>query len=171
MTRQHLIRAAVLAIALTLAPADAHAQRPGSGAGDGVRFGVSVGGISTVSLTAEFYRNTRSVEVSVGTWSFSSVSFSSVVRQYFLDSRVRPVVGAGFLVVRQGRQPGDTRSSWALIGRVPIGVDWSMTDSHAVGLFGNVNRGLWVRRGDPADDVPMVGRLVPLPELYYRYAR
>ena len=152
-------------------PAYLSAQRPGSDAGDGVRFGISLGGTATVGLTAEFFRNSRSVEVGLGTWSFSSVSVTAVARQYFLSSSARPVVGAGFLLVRQGTQPGEPRPSWALIARVPVGLDWAINDSHGVGLFGNVSRGLWVRRGDPTDDAPMVGRLVPLPELYYRYAR
>jgi hypothetical protein len=32
-----------------------------------------------------------------------------------------------------------------------------------------LNRGLAVRRSDPQDDLPMNKRLVPLPEVYYRF--
>ena len=52
-----------------------------------------------------------------------------------------------------------------------MGVDWEVSEPHAAGLFLNVNRGLWVRRSNPADDVPLHKRLVPLPEMYYRVGR
>ena len=55
--------------------------------------------------------------------------------------------------------------------RAPIGVDWSVADQHAAGLIMNVNRGLWVKRSDPGDDLPLNRRLVPLPEVYYRFTR
>jgi hypothetical protein len=32
-----------------------------------------------------------------------------------------------------------------------------------------VNRALAVRRTDPDDDLPPNGRIVPLPEVYYRF--
>ena len=35
----------------------------------------------------------------------------------------------------------------------------------------NVNRALAVRRTDPADDLPLNGRLIPLPGVYYRWKR
>jgi hypothetical protein len=55
--------------------------------------------------------------------------------------------------------------------RAPIGVDWAVASQHAMGFFLNVDRGLFVRRANPADDLPLNRRLVPLPEVYYRYTR
>lgn len=141
----------------------------GSGAGDGVRVGISFGGVSTVGLTLEFYRDTRSLDLTLGTWSFRDVSVSAVVKQYFGGRAARPFVGAGLWVVAAA--PGDDRTGWALVLRAPVGVDWAVADSHALGAVINVNRGLWVRRANPDDNVPMNKRLVPLPELYYRLGR
>lgn len=164
------ITVVLLAGALLTAPTGVAAQIPGPGAGSGVRIGISVGGISTTSVNVEFYRNSRSVDLAVGTWSFRDLSISVVGRQYFGAGSARPVVGAGlWLVGAPGTSP-DERTGWGLVARVPIGVDWNAAARHSAGLFLNVNRGLWVRRSDPSDDVPLNRRLVPLPELYYRYA-
>ena len=141
-----------------------YAQSPE--AGEGVRFGVSVGGISTVSLTVELFKDSRSMDFSVGTWSFRDLSVSMVAKQYFGAAPARPVVGAGLWAVIASP---DERTGLAVVLRVPVGVDWEVADRHALGAFLNVNRGLWVRRSDPSDDVPLNRRLVPLPELYYRY--
>jgi len=142
-----------------------------SGAGDGVRFGVAFGGISTVALVVELYDDTHAVELGVGTWSFRDVSVSAVYKEYFGASDLRPFVGLGlWAVAARARQPGE-RTGLALVLRAPIGIDWSFADDHAVGLSLNVNQGLAVRRSDPLDDLPMNRRLVPLPELYYRLAR
>ena len=154
-----------------LAGAPVAGQVPGADAGRGTRFGLSFGGISTVSVTVEVFRDARSVEASIGTWSFRDLSLSVVGRQYFGAARARPVVGAGLWLVGQPARPGEPRSSWALVLRAPVGVDTGFADRHALGLFVNVDRGLWVRRGDPADDTPVQSRLVPLPELYYRVTR
>jgi hypothetical protein len=150
--------------------ATAHAQTPGPGAGDGVRFGVSMGGVSTVGFTLEFYRNARSIDVTLGTWSFRDASLSATVRQYIGAAAARPVVGLGFWLV--GARPvQQERVGWALALRAPVGLDWEFSGSHATGVFVNVNRGVWVRRSDPQDRLPLNRRLVPLPELYYRFAR
>jgi hypothetical protein len=155
-------------IFLLLGPVRAEAQTPGPHAGNGVRFGVSFGGISTIGFSVEFYRDARSVDLTLGTWRFRDVSFSAVAKQYFGAGSARPVVGLGLWTV--AAKP-DERVGWSLVLRAPIGVDWEVGESHAVGGFLSVNRGLWVRRSDPGDDVPMNKRLVPLPEIYYRYAR
>jgi hypothetical protein len=42
-------------------------------------------------------------------------------------------------------------------------------DDHAVGAALNFNRGLAVRRSDPQDTLPINRRIVPLPEIYYRF--
>lgn len=159
--------AAALALILTF-PALAAAQTPGPDAGDGVRFGISLGGISTVGLTVELFRDSRSLDLTLGTWRFRDVSFSAVAKQYLGAGAARPVVGLGFWTVAART---DERMGWSLVLRAPVGVDWEIDHPHAVGAFLNVNRGLWVRRSDPADDAPLNKRLVPLPELYYRVTR
>jgi hypothetical protein len=161
--------AAALALSLIfVGAAPAHAQTPGPDAGDGVRFGVSLGGISTLGITVEFFRDSRSLDLTLGTFGFKDVSFSAVAKQYFGAGTARPVAGLGLWTVAAKT---NERVGWSLVLRAPIGVDWEVSDPHSLGAFLNVNRGLWVRRSDPGDDVPMNKRLVPLPELYYRIAR
>jgi hypothetical protein len=126
--------------------------------------GVAVGGISTAGLVVEWFSDTHAVELGLGTWAFREVSLSVVYKEYFFASRVRPFVGAGLWTVAA---PGE-RLGVALMARVPVGADWAFADDHAVGAALNLNRALAVRRTDPADEVPSVGRIVPLPEIYYR---
>lgn len=157
--------ATVLLLSLVLA-LPTQAQAPG--AGDGVRIGVSFGGISTVALNVELFRDSRALDLSLGTWSFRDLSVSAVAKQYFGASAARPVVGAGLWMATSWA--GGERTGVALVLRAPVGVDWAVDGSrHSVGAFLNVNRGLWVRRSDPEDDLPMNRRFVPLPELYYRF--
>lgn len=143
------------------------AQSPG--AGDGVRFGLSFGGISTVSVSLELFRDSHSLDLSLGTWSFRDVSLSAVAKQYFGAGSARPVVGAGLWLV--AAPSNGERTGVSLVGRAPVGVDWNVDGAHSAGFFLNVNRGLWVRRSDPDDTSPINRRLVPLPEVYYRYRR
>jgi hypothetical protein len=161
-------RSLVLALLLALASASP-AGAQGSGAGDGVRLGISFGGISTVGLVVELFDDTHAVEVALGTWSFRDLSVSAVYKEYFGGSRARPFVGAGLWVVAAWPAETGERAGLALVLRAPIGVDWSFVDDHALGLALNVNRGLAVRRSDPLDDLPMNQRFVPLPEVYYRF--
>jgi len=142
------------------------AASQGRHAGDGVRLGVAVGGISSYSLTVELFRDTHAVEVGLGTWSFGEVSLSAVYKEYFFASRVRPFVGAGLWMV--AASPPGERTGVALVFRAPVGAEWSFVDDHSVGAALNVNRALAVRRTNPDDRVPSVGRIVPLPEVYYR---
>lgn len=156
-------RAALLTLLLLATPVSG--QSPG--AGDGIRFGVSFGGVSTFALNVELYRDSRALDLALGTWSFRDLSVSAVVKQYFGAGSARPVAGAGLWMVTSWA--GNERPGLAIVLRAPLGVDWAVEDSrHAVGAFLNVNRGLWVRRADPDDQLPMNRRLVPLPELYYR---
>jgi hypothetical protein len=141
----------------------------GSNAGDGVRFGISLGGISTVGLTVEIFRDTHAVDFGVGTWSFSDISVSVVYKEYIGGRALRPFLGAGFWAALAAPALPEERTGLALVLRAPLGVDWSFADQHSVGAALNLNRGLLVRRSDPRDDVPMNGRLVPLPELDYRF--
>jgi hypothetical protein len=155
----------LLALLAVVAPAG---RAQGPDAGDGLRIGVSLGGISTVAIDVELFRDARSLDLAIGTWSFRDLSLSAVVKQYFGAGAAKPVVGGGLWMVAA---PGDERTGWALVLRAPVGVDWALADDHALGAFLNVNRALWVRRSNPADQVPLNRRLVPLPELYYRYTR
>lgn len=130
---------------------------------------MTVGGISTVGLTAEFFRNSRSIDITLGTWAFRDVSLSVVGKQYLGGRDLRPFAGAGlWLVVAK---PSDARTGLGLVARVPIGVDWRVGGSHSVGGAVSLNRALAVRRPDPEDELPLTGRLVPLPGLYYRWTR
>jgi len=155
----------VLLIANLSVPGTILAQA--TGRGDGVRFGLSLGGISTVGATVEFFSGSRSIDLTLGTWSFHELSVSAVAKQYVGEKAARPFVGAGLWMVFAA--PGNDRIGAALIARVPVGVDWTLADRHALGAVVNLNRGLWVRRADQEDEVPMNKRLVPLPELYYRF--
>ncbi len=107
------------------------------------------------------------MELAIGTWSFRDLSISTVYKEYFGGRALRPFVGAGLWAVTAS-PPGERRG-YALVLRAPLGVDWSFVDDHAVGAVLNLNRGLWVRRTDPEDLLPLNRRVVPLPELYYRF--
>jgi len=131
-----------------------------------MRIGLSYGGISKFGVSAEWFDDTHAVEVALGTWDFRELSLSAVYKEYFFGSSVRPFVGGGFWVV--AAFPREERTGLALALRAPVGLEWSFVDEHSVGATLNVNRALAVRRTDPDDDVPPVGRIVPLPELYYR---
>ena len=156
-----------LILALVRAPLAAHSQS--STDDDGVRVGFSVGGVSTVGLVLEYFDGNRSLDLTVGTWSFRDLSVSLVAKEYFGASAMRPFVGAGLWVV--AANPSDGRLGLAIVLRAPVGVDWNAVDDHSVGASLNVNRALWVRRTDPEDDMPLEGRLVPLPDVYYRLER
>ena len=141
----------------------------GSDAGDGWRVGVSFGGISTVGVTVELFRDTHALELGLGTWSFRDLSVSTVFKEYVGGRALRPYVGVGLWAVAAAPAMEGERTGFALVLRAPLGVDWSFVDDHAVGAALNLNRGLTVRRSDPMDDLPMNRRLVPLPEVYYRF--
>ncbi len=164
MIRRTAGAAATVLLALAVLAFPLSAQ--GSNAGDGVRVGVSFGGISTVGVVVELYRDTHALDLALGTWSFRDISLSVVYKEYFFGSRVRPYVGGGFWAV--AAFPPSERTGLALVLRAPVGVDWSFVDDHAIGAALNLNRAIGVRRTDPEDDIPLNRRLVPLPELYYR---
>jgi hypothetical protein len=144
------------------------ASAQGRNAGDGWRIGISVGGISTFGVVVERFSDTHAVEVGVGTFAFRDLSISAVYKEYFFGSRVRPFVGAGLWSV-WAFPPGE-QMGVALVARAPVGAEWTFVDDHSVGAVININRVLAVRRTDPEDDLPPVGRIVPLPEFYYRYS-
>lgn len=158
------IRAAVLLLLMAHGGAVA-AQGPDFGSA--TRFGVSFGGISTVSVVVELVRDNHGFELALGTWSFRDLAFSAVAKQYLGAGGAQPFVGAGAWLVGAGGE----RTGVALVLRAPIGVDWSVADDHALGAALNVNLALAVRRTDPEDVIPPNRRLVPLPEVYYRWTR
>ena len=157
-----------LAVAITfmLAPVAARAQGPD--AGDGVRVGVTFGGISTVGFSVEFFRDNQSVDVTLGTFGFRDVGLAVIGKQYFGGRAARPFVGLGLWAL--AAWPADQRTGLALVARAPVGIDWSIADVHAVGAVIGLNRALAVRRPDPDDDRTLNNRIVPLPGIYYRWA-
>jgi len=143
----------------------------GADLGNGTRLGITFGGTSTVGLVVEFFRDARSVEVGVGTFSFRDVSVSGVVKQYFGAEAVQPFIGAGLWTVIAAPGEPEERTGLALVLHAPIGVDWGFGDRHALGVTVALNRGLAVRRSDPEDTLPMKTDATPLPGLYYRLTR
>jgi len=141
----------------------------GSGTGNHVRVGVTFGGISTVGLSLEYVDQNRSLDLTVGTWSFRDVSAAVAVREYFGAGDLLPFVGLGLWIV--GAHPSGERTGLAAVLHAPVGLDWQALDNNYLGLAMNVNRALWVRRTDPEDDLPINRRLVPLPGVYYRWGR
>jgi hypothetical protein len=161
-----------------------------SSAQDGLRIGLTVGGVSKVGVVLErFLNGNQSLELTVGTWSFKEISTSLVIKRYFLSNDldagwykpIHPFIGAGLWVV--GAKPPAERLGLALSAIVPIGIDWSFpfdadpscnnkscpAGHHALGVSVNLNRALLVRRSNPEDQLPLNGRLVPLPGAYYRF--
>jgi hypothetical protein len=154
---------------LLLAGAALPLHGQGSQTGDGMRIGVSFGGIATFGLTLEHFDGNRSLDITVGTWSFRDLSVAVVARHYFGGGEVLPFVGGGLWLVTA--RPESERTGFAAVLHAPVGVDWHPAERHALGLVLNVNRALWVRRTDPEDDLPVNRRLVPLPGVYYRWTR
>jgi len=163
------MRAKVFSAFLLASLAATSVLAQGSNAGDGLRVGISVGGISTIGVTVELFRNTHAVDLGVGTWSFRDVSISVVYKEYIGGRALRPFAGVGLWAAIAAPALEGERTGLALVLRAPVGVDWAFVDNHAVGAALNLNRGLLVRRSDPEDVLPMNGRTVPLPEVYYRF--
>jgi hypothetical protein len=147
------------------APSDATAQGPG--VGEGWRVGLTLGGISTVGVSFEFFRDSRSLDLTLGTFGFRDVGLSVVGKQYFGERAARPFVGLGLWGIVSWTAP---RTGYALVARAPVGVDWTVRGRHAVGAEVALNRALAIRRPDPEDERELKKRLVPLPGIYYRWA-
>lgn len=156
----------VSATALLLAP-PANAAAQGPGAGEGLRIGLTLGGISTVGVSLEVFRDSRSLDFTVGTFGFRDVGLSVVGKQYFGERAARPFVGLGLWGIVSFTEP---RTGYALVARAPVGVDWTVRGRHAIGAEVALNRALAVHRPDPDDDRALNKRLVPLPGVYYRWA-
>lgn len=151
--------AATLAAAmLTLAVADtARAQ---------FRIGLSLGGASTVALLAEYRWNHRGLEVQAGTWQFRDLSLSVTGKQYVGSHAAEPFVGAGLWAIVALAEEG---TGYALIGRLPVGLDWAVATRHSVAFTVYLNRALALKRPDPEDLRPPRKSLIPLPEVSYRW--
>jgi len=161
-----------------------------SSAQSGVRIGVTLGGISKASIALEhFFNGNQSWELTIGTWSFKEVSTAFVIKRYFLKNHldtdsyrpIHPFMGAGLWIV--GQKPAARNLGFAISAIVPIGIDWNFpfdsdqscndlscpSGHNALGVSINLNRALVVRRPNPDDNLPLNGRLVPLPAVYYRF--
>ena len=132
------------------------------------RYGLTFGGGGLVSLVFEYESGNRAVEFALGTFSGRDLSLAVTGKQYIGGGSLRAVAGAGFWGV--AAFPPDQRAGFALIARVPVGVDWHASDRHAAGFELNFSRALTMRRPDPLDERPPRTRIVPLPAFYYRYA-
>lgn len=132
------------------------------------RFGLSVGGVSTLGLVFETQYDWGSFELMVGTWSFRDVSVSLVHKQYPGGGEIQGVVGMGFWAVLAF--PPEENTGVALVARFPVGVQWGLTADQFANLEVGLNRALWVKRTDPEDDTPPNRRLVPLPGAAYRWS-
>ena len=163
--KRRLLCLTALILALAYVPSAAGCQS--STDDDGIRVGITIGGVSTVGLLLEYFDGNRSLDMTVGTWSFRYLSLSLVVKQYLGANAARPFVGAGLWVV--AANPSDGRRGLAAVLRAPVGVDWNGAGGHSLGGSINLNRALWVRRTDPEDDLPLNRRWVPLPGIYYRF--
>jgi hypothetical protein len=131
-----------------------------------VRLGLTLGGTGFVGVQAEYRRGGWSGELTVGTITFREASVAVVGKRYFGDGRFRPVVGAGLWSLTAWTEDG---SGSILIARVPLGVEWQISEGNALGLEVAMNRGLAVNRLDPEDDTPPNTTVVPLPGIHYRY--
>jgi hypothetical protein len=134
---------------------------------DGYRFGVSLGGTSTVALIVERMEGRKGLELTIGTWSFRNLSVSAVGKAYLGPSAFRPAVGAGLWTVVGLRAQEGERKGAALMARFPIGFDWRLAPDHFLDLDVSVNRALWIRRADYSD-LPPSPRLIPVPGVSYR---
>lgn len=158
-----LVAPALAAILLLAGP------RPAAGQDDPeFRFGLSVGGVSTLGLVFETRQTWGSVELMVGTWSFRDVSISLVHKQYPGGGEIQGVVGMGFWTVLAF--PPDENMGVALVARFPVGVQWGLTADQFMNMEVGLNRALWVKRTDPEDDTPPNRRLIPLPGAAYRWS-
>ena len=129
------------------------------------RFGISVGGASTVALVVEHRWAHQGLEVQAGTWQFRDLSFSVTARQYVGSYAVEPFVGVGLWGIVARAEEG---TGYGLIARIPTGFSGDIGSRHAVSLTIYLNRALALKRPDPEDRRPPRKTLIPLPEFSYR---
>lgn len=138
---------------------------PRAGQGQ-VRFGLSLGGASTVAVIVEKRWDHQGLEAQLGTWAFRDLSVSVTAKQYVGSSAVQPFLGLGLWGLIAFAEEG---TGYGLIGRAPLGVDWTFTGRHSAAVTVYVNRALAIRRPDPEDQRPPRTALIPLPEFSYRW--
>ena len=134
---------------------------------EGLRLGLSFGGTGFVGVVSEWRWSDRSAELQISTFTFRDVSVSIVGKQYFGASGLQPVVGAGLWLLVAGSPDG---TGGAVVARFPFGGDLHVGGGHYTTFEMSVNRGLWVKRPDPTNDIPITRRLIPLPSVSYRFA-
>lgn len=149
--------------AALLVPSGADAQEENH-----YRVGITLGGTAFVSLAVEYRFGNAAVDFTVGTFGLRDLSLSMAGKYYVGENRVRPYVGAGLWSLFAFSE--EERTGWALILRVPVGLDWTVADANAFGLEVNLNRAVAVRRTDPMDTRGPRSRIVPFPAIYYRWA-
>lgn len=165
--RRVLRHAAALSLILAALPGDGSAQATPR-AMDGVRVGVTLGGVGVLGLSVEWIsEELRSVELTLATFGFQDVSVGLTGRHYFGAGWLRPTVGAGLWLTR-ALSPG--QEGTAVLVRAPFGFDWRATDEQFLGATIAANRVLWMTRESPdVEALPAEGRLVPIPELAWRW--
>lgn len=135
----------------------------------GWRFGISVGGVSTVGLVFERIDDWGRIEVLLGTWGFRDISLSTVYKNTIGGGSLRAVAGLGLWTVLAF--PPDERTGLALVARAPLGFEWELERDHFLGAELGFSRALAIRRTDPEDLTPPARRIVPLPGASYRWKR
>ena len=130
------------------------------------RLGISFGGASSAALVAEYRWAHQGIEVQLGTWGFRDTSLSLTVKQYVGSYAVEPYVGVGVWGMTARAETG---RGFGLIGRFPLGFEWSFAPKHSVSAALYMNRALALRRPDPNDQRPPRARFIPLPEFGYRW--
>lgn len=164
MLRRRAPALAAFTVALCLTAPGAAAQE-----GEGWRFGISVGGVSTVGLVVERIGDWGRVEMLLGTWAFRDISLSTVYKNTIGGGSLRAVAGLGLWTVLAF--PPDERTGVALVARAPFGFEWEFQDDHFLGAELGFSRALAIRRTDPEDTTPPAQRIVPLPGASYRWRR
>lgn len=124
-----------------------------------------------MGFATEYCWGDRSLELTLGTWAFRDLSLSLVGKQYFGPGDFRPFTGFGLWAVVTPYHGQREQTGVAFLARAPIGVDWNLDADHHLGAALSLNRALWIRRKDPADDTPPTPRTIPLPGFYYRWKR
>jgi hypothetical protein len=138
---------------------------PSEGEPNRIRVGLNLGGTGLVGVSFEYLRGNKGVEAIVGTLSFRDLSLSLSGKYYLASGRLRPAVGIGVWGIAAWTEEGNGS---VLLLKVPVAVEWRVTDFDAVGLEVGFNRGLMVNRLDPEDDAPVRSNIIPFPGAYYR---
>lgn len=132
------------------------------------RFGVVVGGASIIGGLVEYRWEHQGVELQIGTIRGRDLGLSVTVKQYMIAKALEPYVGAGLWWAVSKEEEG---IGHALVARAPVGLDWNLSSSHAIGGAVYFNRILAMKRPDPTDTEPPTTAIVALPEIFgYRWS-